>query len=610
MYIDLFKNNGTEYIRLRESYRTKTADGKVAIRKRTLCNIGPLSKFDDGKPDYLDRLRESFRLGAPLIPELTEYTGKKPPLEKYNFHLQEGNPECIGHPRLYSHVFLDRLLDELGLEDFFRSYKGFSKIQYDVLNFVRLLVYGRILNPDSKIATLEQNDDYYTPLLKNFNSYNVYDTLDFIYENKEKIIRRMNTSLVKKWHRNPEIIFYDVTNFFFETSDPDEDLLDEDGNLIERGIRKMGVSKENRKQPIVQMGLFMDDQGLPISIESFPGNTLDANTFKPAISKSIDNLDYARFIMIADKGMCNYQNIFHLLDQNNGYIIAKSLLKSTKSEQEWAYSNVDFIEVSKDFKYKSHIVKRTVKDTCGEKRTVTENVIVYWSRNFYERDLHENARFLDTLEKILKNPKGFRVTDMQARQMRQFFRGDILNSETGEVIEASKLRALLDKKKLEEFKSHFGFYQIITSEINMPVPEVIEKYHGLTRIEDQFRVMKGDLETRPVYVRTREHIEAHLLICLIALTMIRMIQCKICHSGLVPKSDDITLWSMGLPAYRIQKALNKWKVEHLADDLYRFTDLDDPDLKLILDSFDIKIPAKLFRKTDLKSQIKNINVTI
>lgn len=610
MYIDLFKNNGTEYIRLRESYRTKTADGKVAIRKRTLCNIGPLSKFDDGKPDYLDRLRESFRLGAPLIPELTEYTGKKPPLEKYNFHLQEGNPECIGHPRLYSHVFLDRLLDELGLEDFFRSYKGFSKIQYDVLNFVRLLVYGRILNPDSKIATLEQNDDYYTPLLKNFNSYNVYDTLDFIYENKEKIIRRMNTSLVKKWHRNPEIIFYDVTNFFFETSDPDEDLLDEDGNLIERGIRKMGVSKENRKQPIVQMGLFMDDQGLPISIESFPGNTLDANTFKPAISKSIDNLDYARFIMIADRGMCNYQNIFHLLDQNNGYIIAKSLLKSTKSEQEWAYSNVDFIEVSKDFKYKSHIVKRTVKDTCGEKRTVTENVIVYWSRNFYERDLHENARFLDTLEKILKNPKGFRVTDMQARQMRQFFRGDILNSETGEVIEASKLRALLDKKKLEEFKSHFGFYQIITSEINMPVPEVIEKYHGLTRIEDQFRVMKGDLETRPVYVRTREHIEAHLLICLIALTMIRMIQCKICHSGLVPKSDDITLWSMGLPAYRIQKALNKWKVEHLADDLYRFTDLDDPDLKLILDSFDIKIPAKLFRKTDLKSQIKNINVTI
>ena len=610
MYIDIFKNNGTEYIRLRESYRTKTAEGKVAIRKRTICNIGPLSKFDDGQPDYLERLRESFRLGNPLIPELTEYTGKKPPIEKYSIRLQEGDPECVGHPQLYSHVFLDKLFDELGLEDFFRSYKGFSKIQYDVLNFVRLLVYGRILNPDSKMATLEQNDDYYTPLLKNFNKYNVYDTLDFIYENKEKIIRRMNTSLVKKWHRNPEIIFYDVTNFFFEIEDPDEDVLDEYGNVIEKGFRKIGVSKENRKQPIVQMGLFMDDQGLPISIESFPGNTLDANTFKPAISKSIDGLEYARFIMIADRGMCNYQNVFHLLDQNNGYILAKSLLKSTKAEQEWAYSDDGFIQESRDFKYKSRIMKRTVKDANGKKRTVTENVIVYWSRNFYERDLHENARFLETLEKILKNPKGFRITDMQARMLRPFFKSDFINSETGEVIAASKLKALLDKEKLEEFKSHFGYYQIITSEINMPPLEAIEKYHGLTRIEDQFRVMKSDLETRPVYVRTREHIEAHLLICLIALTMIRMIQCKICHSGLVPKSEDITLWSMGLTAYRIQKALNKWKVELLADDLYRFIDLDDQDLKLILDSFDIRIPAKLFRKTDLKSQIRNINVTI
>ena len=385
--------------------------------------------------------------------------------------MQEGDPECIGHPKLYSHVFLDKLFDELGLEDFFRSYKGFSKIQYDVLNFTRLLVYGRILNPDSKIATLEQNNDYYTPLLKNFNKYNVYD-------------------------------------------------------------------------------------------------------------------------------------------QNHGYIIAKSLLRSTKSEQEWAYSDDGFIEVSKDFKYKSHIIKRTVKDSNGKKITVTENVIVYWSRNFYERDLHENARFLETLEKILKNPKGFRVTDMQARLLRPFFRGDILNAETGEVIASSKLRALLDKEKLEEFKSHFGFYQIVTSEINMPPLEAIEKYHGLTRIEDQFRVMKSDLETRPIYVRKREHIEAHLLICLISLTMIRMIQCKICKSGIQSKSDDATLWSMGLPAYRVQKALNKWKVDLLADDLYRFTDLDNPDLKLILDSFNIKIPTKLFRKIDLKSQINNINMGI
>lgn len=610
MYIDIFKNNGTEYLRLRESYRTKTPEGKVAIRKRIICNIGPLSKFDDGQPNYLERLRESFRLGDPLIPELAEYSKRKSPIEKYTIRLQEGDPDCIGHPRIYSHLFLEKILFSLGLTEFFKSYKGRSKIEYDVLNFFRLLVFGRILNPGSKMATLDQNDDYFLPLLKEHNPYNVYDTLDFVYKYKEQIIRRMNTALVKRWHRNPEIIYYDVTNFFFETDDPDEDVLDDDGNVIEKGFRKMGVSKENRKQPIVQMGLFMDDQGIPISIESFPGNTLDGNTFKSAISKSIDGLEYARFIMIADRGMCNGLNSLYLLDRNHGYIMAKSLRKTNREEREWAISEDGFIHVSDDFKYKSRIMKRTIKDENGKKRTITEKIIVYWTKKFYERDLHENADYIEVVEKILKNPKGFRVTDMQARQMRKFFNGDILNSETGEVIEASKLRALFDRSKLEEFKSQFGFYQIVTSEVNMPPLEAIEKYHGLTRIEDQFRVMKSDLETRPIYVRTREHIEAHLIICLVALTIVRLIQCKICKSGLVPQPDDVTQWSMGLPAQRIQKALNKWKVESLSDDLYRFTDIDDPDLKLILDAFEIEIPVKLYRKTDLKTPLRKVNVTI
>ena len=183
MYIALFKNNGKDYLRLMKSYRTQNAEGKIAIRKKIICNIGPLSKFDDGKPDYLKRLRESFKCNTPLIPKLEKHTGVKSSFEKYTFRFQEGDPDCIGHPRIYSHVFLDKLFDALGLEDFFRSYKGFSKIKYDVLNFVRLLVYGRILHPDSKLATLDQNNDYYIPILKNFNPYNVYDTLDFIYQN-------------------------------------------------------------------------------------------------------------------------------------------------------------------------------------------------------------------------------------------------------------------------------------------------------------------------------------------------------------------------------------------------------------------------------------------
>ncbi|MBR6228139.1 MAG: transposase, partial [Eubacterium sp.] len=143
-------------------------------------------------------------------------------------------------------------------------------------------------------------------------------------------------------NRKSDIIFYDVTNFYYETEDPDEDIVDEEGNIIEKGIRKMGVSKENRKQPIVQMGLFMDNSGIPIAIESFPGNTLDHLTVKPAMNKHISNLDLSRFIMIADRGICNYKTVAELLSSDNGYIMSKSLLKSKKQDRQWAYNDTNY----------------------------------------------------------------------------------------------------------------------------------------------------------------------------------------------------------------------------------------------------------------------------
>ena len=144
-----------------------------------------------------------------------------------------------------------------------------------------------------------------------------------------------------------------------------------------------------------------------------------------------------------------------------------------------------------------------------------------------------------------------------------------------------------------------GYYQIVTSELKRDPKTVIDKYHGLTQIEDQFRVTKGDLETRPLYVRTPEHVDAHLLICMIALIMMRIIQKRIRDLGENTKED--VYWNVGMSGERIQAALNKWKVDALPDDLYRFMDVDDPDLSLILRAFNIEIPAKLYRKAELKS---------
>ena len=601
MYVECFTNNAKPYLRLVRSVRVTNKAGLKVSQKQVVYNIGPLDRFDDGLPNYVDRLKKSFKAGQPLIPALLPYCEKQSPAEVYRFSINEGSPDCFGHPKLFSHLLLERILEELGLHFFFSSYKGLTKLEYDVYAFAKLLIFGRLLNPASKSATVRQNTDYYEPILhEGFNPDNVYDTLDFIAANRDKIIRRINTNLVKKAGRSPEIIYYDVTNFFFEIENPDDDSLDSEGNVIKKGLRKMGVCKEERKLPIVQMGLFMDDNGIPIAVESFPGNTLDHLTLRTALKKHIDTLDFSRFILIADRGICNYMNLLHVLAAGNGYIVSKSLLKSAKNEQDWAYSDEGYIQTSEDFKYKSRIVKRTHKDENGLSHTIEEKVVVYWSRKFQARCERENKKFLDFLKKLEETPENFRITALQSKSLRKFFKKDCVNQKTGEVISSSDIKALIDFNKVAEYRKNMGYYQIVTSELTMDPKEVIDKYHGLTQIEDQFRIMKGDLETRPFYVRTPEHVDAHILICMISLILLRIIQKRIIDSGLI-LVDEEAYWNTGLSSERIQKALNKWKVDALPGDLYRFMDIDDPDLKLILDAFDIKIPAKLYRRSELKS---------
>lgn len=607
MFVEKVKNNGKDYLRLAQSVRVTNKNGYKVSQKKVILNIGPLDRFDDGKPDYVERLKKSFKAGVPIIPELEPYCNEKKPHEVYRFSITEGSPDCFGHPKIYSHLFLRSIIKDLGLYSFFNSYKGFTKIQYDLYGFTELLIFGRILNPASKIATVKQNDDYYEPILKDYNPDNVYDTLSFIASNKDKIIRRINTNLTKKAGRSTELIYYDVTNFYYETEEPDEDILDDNGEITTTGLRKMGVSKENKKQPIVQMGLFMDNDGIPISIESFPGNTLDHLTFRPALKSGIDNLDYSRYILVADRGIFQYRNLLYLLDAGNGYIVSKSFLKSKNTEKQWAYDNNDYKYLGSDFKYKSRIIKHKVKDEKGSTREIEELVVVYWSKKYKDRCLKENKSFLDFVKKLTESPHNFKVTSIQAKGLRKFFRNDVMYNKTGELLNSKDLVAMIDYDKINQYTESLGYYQIVTSELTMNPLDVIEKYHGLSQIEDQFRVMKGDLETRPLFVRTKNHVDAHLLICMISLVIIRIIQKRILSCGIIEKNNDL-MWESGLSGERIQEALNRWKVDTLPGDLYRFLDIDYPDLKLILDAFDINIPAKLYQRGELKSLIGNTKI--
>ena len=606
MHIEKYQSNGKEYLRLVRTIRVKAEDGKALNRKAVVKALGPLSRYDDGKADYMLRLRQSFSEGNPLIPELLPYVSEAPKI-KYPIEIEQGSPYCIATPKRFAPCLLDAVFSALSLDQLFASIKHCKKIEYDLQGIVRLLTYGRILEPASKIATMRQNEEYYIPPVTSENDIKVYNALDIIYEYRKQIIRRMNTCISRGIGRNSSTVFYDVTNFFFEIEEPDEDIVDEESNVTQKGLRKMGVSKENRKQPIVQMGLFLDENGIPISIEMFPGNTLDHQTLCTAMKNTVDTLNLERFILIADRGMYIGPNLCHVLDQGNGYIISRSLKKSTKKDRQWTLEQEGYTAVGPEFKYKSRIISRMVTDENGENRKLQEKVVVYWSRAFYAREKHENQSFLDFIEKLKANPTGFRVSAAQSRSLKRFMTKEVTHKDTGEILDSRKLLSMIDDEKLTEFNELMGYYQVVTSETEMDDLEIIDKYHGLTRIEDQFREMKGTLDTRPVYVNTPEHIQAHLLICFIALTMMRVMQHKIKKSLPENTGKDLS-WSYGLPGNRLSKALLDWQVEQLSDEYFRMVNVTSYDLKLILNAFGLDLPPKLFTRGDLRSLKSTVSV--
>ena len=559
MHIEKFTVCQRPYLRLVESKRRLSRNGKPISGKRLVLSLGPLSRHDDGKPDFLERLRASFAAGKPLIKELEPYVGSAPKA-KWRIEFKAGDPKCKGEPKRMAATVLDPVFSAIGLDQFFASVKHASRIGYDLQGIVRLLVYGRILEPASKSATMEQNGKYREKLVASENPDNVYDALTVIHENAQKIFRRMNTCIKRGIGRNPSTVFYDVTNFFFEIGDADEDELDDAGNVVRPGLRKFGVSKENRRQPIVQIGLFMDDNGIPISFGMFPGNTLDHHTLRPAMRQTVDTFGLGRFILVADRGMYSGTNMCHVTDAGNGYIVSKSLRKSTAAERRWAVSPDGYTVVGDRFRHKSRVRERT---------------------------------------RLRANPAGFRVTAAQSRSLKRFLKKDVVNSKNGEVIDGTKLVAMIDDDKLNEFNELMGYYQIATSELEMDDRAVIDKYHGLTQIEDQFREMKGTLEARPVFVNTPEHIHAHLMVCFIALTMMRLVQRKIAAAETKKDDGGDLKWSYGMPGSRLSAALRDWQVCELPQEYYMMQNASGEDIRRILSAFGIKNENQIYTKGEL-----------
>ena len=455
MFVEQCKNNGVPYLRLVQSYRVEDSQGRKVSRKKTILNIGPLSRFDDGKPDFVQRLKDSYKEGKPIIDLLLPYI-EEPVAKKHVITFEDGDMSCIGNPKLVSQILLDRLFVQLGLDKLCATLKHSLGLSYDLTGFIRLLIFGRILQPASKWETAQQNAQYFAPLADTTYPYHIYDALDVLAEYKEQFIHRMHSSICKTVGRSSTHIYYDVTNFFFEIEkpDPNEDI----GDGVQKGLRQKGVSKENRKEPIVQMGMFLDDNGIPITIETFPGNTLDQATLRPALKKSMGKLETERFVLVADRGLHSFYNLCHLVSDGQGYIVSKSIRKTPKAERQWIMMQEDYIAKGNSFKFKSRIVTRRVKDENGVVMELKEKVIVYWSERFYMREYNEHKSFLDFLERLRQNPASFRITAIQSNKLKKFFKREFVHKDTGEIIESGKLLGMLDEEKVEELTAFMGYY--------------------------------------------------------------------------------------------------------------------------------------------------------
>jgi len=508
----LKSREGREYVYLKESYRVKDK-----VRTRTLKSYGRLEELEAKEPGILERLKAQVKAGT------------LPGAEKKNVSISYNLDTPISfNQKNYGWKILNDVYQELNITSVLKKIKRKSK--YDIDEILKLLVFGRILEPQSKSRTVKNQ----SLLWGNWNveELQMYRSLKYLSAAKEDIQLKVHESIVKHIGREATLVFYDVTNYYFETDLDDEDIIDEEtGEIIEEGLRRRGPSKERRPKPIVQMGLFMDSNGIPISYKLFRGNQTDPITYLPAIEQVKEQFGLERIIVVADKAMNSAKNVTAMRNAKNeanqkdeikgdGWLfsqkhrgsrgVAKVIQEFVLDEKGWQY-NEDLT-----FGKKSMIRKRKLSDG----KTVDEKVVVTWNKKYAVREKIRRDGALEYIES-LTNPERFRASCK--RGGKKYIEMYELDKETGERKPLSPFLDI-DYDKVEFDEQFDGINVLVTSEIDMNDDEIISRYHELTKIEDCFRITKTEFDARPVYVQLKNHIEAHFLTCFLALVILRVIQ--------------------------------------------------------------------------------------
>lgn len=535
----------------------------------------------------------------------------------FNERIPSTDSPCSNSTSLnIGYLYLKDIYAKLNLSDFFKSVSSDRKITYDCNKICQFLTYARILDPASKYGTYDKLDTYYEkPQVEYQHMIRFLDILD---RNSDKYLKHLLDNSENIVKRDTSVMYYDCTNYFFESEKPDEEIVDEVTGEIILGLRQFGISKENKTSPIVEMGLIMDSRGIPISMCIHPGNTNEQLTAVPLEKEVIKMTGNKKFIYCADAGLGSY-NIRKFNDMGGrAYIVTQSVKKLGQEIKDIVFndsnyrllSNDDAITLKEmrtfnkkgannlslynDFAYKV-IPTNTAMDTglyeekvykngrtkkVKAKGTLHQYIIVTFSRKMMEYQRTIRERQLERAKKLLrlKDPEKIKKGPNDIRRFLKNTSSDTANY-------------VLDMDKIHEEEKYDGFYAVATN-LDDSAKDILAVAQNRYKIEDCFRIMKTNFDARPVFLRKPERIRAHFLTCYTALLIYRLMECKL--------DDNLT----HVTTSNLIKTLRNMNVVNMDDMYYKSIYSGSQTLDALERCFELQLNRKYYRPSDLNKIVK------
>lgn len=505
-------------------------DGKV--KHKVIKNLGYLE-------DYLDQYEDPI---AHFQQIAKEWNADQETLDTIEVSLSEKLPDQCFNRKNLGYAIIKLIYSKLQIREFFQNKQRQLPVEYNLNSVFSLLTFNRFLFPSSKKNAYETKDRFFDSF--NFSLDDVYRALGYFNRYSQELQKHLHDRVSSLVGRNSEKAYYDVTNYYFEIPYEDEDSPD-----MERTVkRKKGPSKEHRKDPIIQMGLLMDSNGIPMAFHTFSGNESEKTNMLPAIQRVKKDYEIDRIIVIADRGLNTSDNTSILSGpnasdekNNDGYVYGQSIRGADTEFKRWVLEQDGYIttmEKNKDgeeipFKHKSRLYAKeiTKNDSNGVRRlkmTIYQKQLVYYSEKYAKKQKYEREKAVAKAMDLVKNPANY--TKATSQGCTAYINHISFSKDTGEIANGKELS--INEEKIAEEALYDGYYSIVTSEKELSDKEIRDIYKGLWEIEESFKIIKSEFKTRPVFVSTEDHIQAHFLICFVTLVIMRVLEQLIgkCHS--------------------------------------------------------------------------------